>query len=81
MNWQRRQSLVAQQLAPEVASFVLEALHRLEQENVFDAPGVIGGVLGSMRIAESDLVRNSVQRAEHLLKSAFTNGVLQSVGA
>jgi hypothetical protein len=81
MNWELRQGTVVQELSPEVARFVLQELKRLEQENVFDAPGVISGVLRQMSAADSQVIRGSVSRTEILLKSTFSRGSLQSVGA
>lgn len=71
MNWKLRHELLRQQLSPEVARFVLLALNSIEQENVFDAPGVISGVLRRMRVADSDVVRNATGRTERSLLAAF----------
>ena len=68
-------------LPPEVARFVLQALRGLEQENVFDAPGVISGILRQMRIADSDLIRSAAGRTETILKKTFARGYLQRLGA
>jgi len=81
MNWIRRKDELIQQLSPEVARFVLQALVRLEQENIFDAPGMISGVVRQMRTANSDVVRGAVNRTERVLKSTFARGCLQRVGA
>lgn len=68
-------------LPPEVARFVLQAMRGLEQDNVFDAPGVIGGILRQMRVADSDLIRGHATRTETLLKRTFARGCLQHIGA
>lgn len=77
MNWKERQDFVVEHLTPEVAQFVRGVLDRLEQENVFDAPGVIGGVLRQMRTAESEAIRGAVERTETLLKKVFEASVLR----
>lgn len=71
MRWSEQQRCIATQLSPEVALFVSEALAGLERENVFDAPGVISGVLRRMRMADSELIQNAVARTEGLLKETF----------
>ncbi len=71
MSWILRQGRLMQQLAPEVRRFVVLALYRLERENVFDAPGVISGVLRQMRTAQSARIRQAAGRTEMLLKEAF----------
>lgn len=81
MNWVRRRDEVLKELSPEVSGFVLQVLGRLEQENVFDAPGVISGVLRQMRIAESDVIRSAAARTESVLKRTFAHGCLLKVGA
>jgi hypothetical protein len=80
MNWMRQDQL-NQHLSPEVVRFVMLALRKLEQENVFDAPGVISGVLRQMRVADSDVIRNATGRAERLLARAFSHGGAQRMGA
>jgi hypothetical protein len=67
----RRQDEVMQQLPPVVARFVGHVFKRLEQENVFDAPGVISGVLRHMRVSDSDLIRHSAAHTELVLKQTF----------
>jgi len=81
MNWIRRQDELARELSPDVARFVLEVLTTLEKENVFDAPGVISGVLCQMRVAESPLVRSATGRTERVLKSAFARRCMHRLGA
>ncbi|HYF75980.1 MAG TPA: hypothetical protein VD973_02520 [Symbiobacteriaceae bacterium] len=81
MNWLLKKGELAQQLSPDVACFVLRALRNLEQENVFDAPGIISGVLRQMRIADSDVVRAATARTERLLKSTFAQGAVHRLGA
>ncbi|HLN64246.1 MAG TPA: hypothetical protein VK464_22220 [Symbiobacteriaceae bacterium] len=76
-----RQEEMLRQFSPEVGRFVLLALRSLEQENVFDAPGVISGVLRQMRMADSDVIRSATARAERLLKATFAQGCLQRMGA
>ncbi len=76
-----RQEEMLRQLSPEVGRFVLLALRSLEQENVFDAPGVISGVLRQMRMADSDVIRSATARAERLLKATFAHGCVQRMGA
>lgn len=75
------QDEMMKQLPPEVARFVLHAMRGLEQENVFDAPGVISGILRQMRVADSDLIRRHAVKTESLLKKTFARGCLQRVGA
>lgn len=74
MSWNHRQDEVMQQLSPEVGRFVRQALRSLERENVFDAPGVISGVLRQMRVADSDVIRGAAPRAEALLKNTLLRG-------
>ncbi|HWI53400.1 MAG TPA: hypothetical protein VNT01_14760 [Symbiobacteriaceae bacterium] len=81
MNWIFKKYELAQQLSPDVAGFVLQALKSLEQENVFDAPGIISGVLRQMRIAESDVIRSATGRTERLLKTTLVRGHAQRMGA
>lgn len=82
MSWVQRQALVMHQLSPEVRRFVLQTLRSLEEENVFDAPGVISGVLQRMRLSDSHAVRSAVTRTERVLKVAFAPGSkLQELGA
>lgn len=81
MNWVRQKRELVQQLSPDVARFVLLALMHLEQENVFDAPGIVSGVLRQMRIADSDVIRGATGRTERLLKSTLARGYVQRVGA
>jgi hypothetical protein len=72
MNWlQRHDHELSGALTPEVASFVLHALRGLERENVFDAPGVISGVLRQMRMADSEAIRGAACGAERFLEAAF----------
>lgn len=72
---------VVRQLSPEVSRFVLLALYSLEKENVFDAPGVIGGVLNQMRVADSDVIRGATRRTERVLTNAFARGCMRRLGA
>jgi hypothetical protein len=81
MNWLRQKDELAQQLSPDVARFVLLALRHLEQENIFDAPGIVSGVLRQMRVADSDVIRRATVRTERLLKSTLARGYVQRVGA
>lgn len=81
MNWVGRRDQLLQALSPEVSPFVLQVLTELERENVFDAPGVISGILGQMRIADSDVIRANVARTESVLRSTFAQGSIQRVGA
>lgn len=81
MNWTRRQDELRQHLSPEVARFVLQALRLMEQENVFDAPGVISGVLRQMRVADSDVIRGAAIRTEKLLKTGFARHCSDRLGA
>ncbi|HYG60409.1 MAG TPA: hypothetical protein VD902_20250 [Symbiobacteriaceae bacterium] len=81
MNWIRRQDELARELSPDVARFVVEVLKSLEQANVFDAPGVISGVVCQMRVADSAVIRCATGRTERLLKSAFARRCLQRMGA
>lgn len=74
MNWIAQQEYLVRHLSPEVVRFVCVALVQLERENIFDAPGVIGGVIQQMRLAESPAVRAAAEEAESLLKRAFLNG-------
>ncbi|MGE5673371.1 MAG: hypothetical protein ACM3XM_05740 [Mycobacterium leprae] len=68
-------------LSPVVARYVRQALRHMEQQNVFDAPGVIGGVVAQMRVAESDVIRSAADRTEYLLRLAFGRRRLQRIGA
>ncbi len=81
MNWRRRQEEAIRELSPEVGRFVRMVLVDLEHENIFDAPGVISGVLWKMRVADSDVIRGAVSRTERVLKTAFARGCLQRIGA
>lgn len=81
MDWLRKKDELARQLAPDVACFVLRALKALEQENVFDAPGVISGVLRQMRVADSAVVRGAVGRTERVLKSTLVRSYAKRLGA
>lgn len=81
MNWIRWHDALARELSPEISSYVLKVLGRLEQENVFDAPGVISGVLRQMRIADSDVIRAAVSRTESVLKATLPMGRFQRLGA
>ncbi len=76
-----RKEYVIGHLSPEVGRFVLQGLRQLEQENVFDAPGVIAGIVTRMRNAESGLIRSAADRTESLLRSAFTQQYSNRVGA
>lgn len=58
-------------LSPEVGRFVLQGLRQLEREQVFDAPGVINGIVCKMRSAESAVIRSAVGRTESLLCQTF----------
>jgi hypothetical protein len=71
MSWTDRQE-VLEQLPPEVAHFVVEALRSIEQENVCDAPGVISGVLHRMQRADSPTLRYAIPLTESLLRRAFS---------
>jgi hypothetical protein len=66
-----RKEFLIGHLSPEVGRFVLQGLRQLEQENVFDAPGVISGIINKMRSAESALIRSAAARTESLLRQAF----------
>lgn len=79
MSWMYQE--VVRQLAPEVSRFVLLALYAMERENVFDAPSVIGGVLGQMRVADSDVIRSATGRTERVLKNALARGCMRRLGA
>ncbi|MFZ5822785.1 MAG: hypothetical protein ACOY94_00365 [Bacillota bacterium] len=68
-------------LSPEVGRFVLQGLRQLEQENVFDAPSVISGIVCRMRSADSALVRSAANRTEGLLRQMFAQQYLTRVGA
>jgi hypothetical protein len=81
LYWKLQQIAVQQQLSPEVAGFVLLALRSLEEENVFDAPGVISAVVRRMRGADSDVIRNATGRTERLLKTTFARGCMHRMGA
>ena len=81
MNWLLKKAAIAQQLSPDVAGFVLQALRGLEQENIFDAPGVISGVVRQMRVADSATIRSATGRTECLLKSTLARGCSQRLGA
>jgi len=81
VNWRKRQEEAIGELAPDVGRFVRMVLVDLEHENVFDAPGVISGVLRKMRVADSDVIRGAASRTERLLKTAFARGCLQRIGA
>lgn len=81
MNWKQRQEAVIRQVGPEVAAFVEESFTRLERENVFDAPGVISGIIRQMRLSDCDVVRGAADRTERLLKSVFARGSLHQLGA
>lgn len=81
MNWFRHHDELKQSLTPEVAGFVLQALDSLEAENVFDAPGIISGVLRRMRVAESAAIRCAAPRTETFLKAAFARKCLHQMGA
>lgn len=81
MYWKLQQIAVQQQLSAEVAAFVILALRSLEEENVFDAPGVIDGVVRRMRLADSDAIRAASTRTERLLKVNFARGCIQRMGA
>lgn len=72
MTWKGRRFLLLQQLPPDVAEFVSRALATLEEQNIFDAPSVIAGVLTQMRAAESQRVREALAHTERLLTFAFT---------
>jgi hypothetical protein len=81
MGWLHRHHEVLGRLSPEVARFVWQALLLLEQENVFDAPGVISGVLRRMRTADSDAIRGAAIPTERLLKAAFAPRAKHRAGA
>ncbi|HYF91889.1 MAG TPA: hypothetical protein VD969_06560 [Symbiobacteriaceae bacterium] len=81
MNWYLKKYELAQQLSPDVARFVLQALRSLEQENIFDAPGIISGVLRLMRVSDSDVIRGASGRTERLLKSTFARSRTEQLGA
>lgn len=81
MNCQRKQEEIMRELSPEVARFVRQVFAHLEQENVFDAPTFISGVLRRMHLAESEVIRGAAGRTERLLKATFARGCLQRVGA
>lgn len=81
MSWVHRQAQVMHQLSPEVRRFVLATLRTLEEENVFDAPGVINGVLHRMQLSDSHVVRSAVSRTECVLKAAFVPVKIQELGA
>jgi len=78
MNWLEE---ALQELSPEVARFVQQALARLEGDNVFDAPGVISGVIRQMRGSDSHVVRAAAPRAERLLKAGLARVCFQRMGA
>lgn len=81
MNWETRQEELLGQLPPAVRHFVRMTLARLEQENVFDAPGVIHGVLQAMRVADADVIRRAVPETEWLLHRAFSPRPARPLGA
>lgn len=76
-----RKEFLLGSLSPEVGRFVLQGLRQLERENVFDAPGVISGIVSRMRSAESALVRSAAARTESLLRQTFAQHYLNRVGA
>lgn len=80
MNWSQQHAMI-EQMSPEVLRFVLHALRGLEQENIFDAPGVISGVLGRMQAADSDVIRAATGRTERLLRAAFARRAEYRTGA
>lgn len=81
MNWQARQEELLSQLAPEVRRFIWLTLARLERENVFDAPGVIRGVVQAMRVADSDVIRRAVPQTEGVLRRLFALARVRPLGA
>lgn len=76
-----RKEFLISHLSPEVGRFVLQGLRQLEQENVFDAPGVISGIIWKMRSAESALIRSAAARTESLLRDSFAQHYLTRAGA
>lgn len=76
-----RKEFLFEHLSPEVGRFVLQGLRQLEQENIFDAPSVISGIVCKMRSADSSLVRAAVNRTENLLRQLFAQHYLTRVGA
>lgn len=76
-----RKEFLIGHLSPEVGRFVLQGLRQLEQENVFDAPGVINGIVSKMRSAESALIRSAAAQIESLLRQAFAQQYLTRVSA
>lgn len=68
-------------LSPEVGRFVLRELRRLEEEQVCDAPGVIGGIVRRMQSAESDHVRSAAPWVATLLRRAYARRYLNGVSA
>lgn len=81
MAWYNCEEAVLRELPTEVSGFVRTVLKRLEQENTFDAPGVIGAVVRAMRESGSVHVRSAAPRAEALLKAAFAPVRRHRVGA
>ncbi len=81
MNWQTTEEEWIRQLSPEIGRFVYLTLCRLERENVFDAPGVIYGVLRAMRIADSDAIRRAAPHTERLLMQALAPRRVCALGA
>jgi hypothetical protein len=71
MNWTESQESLRRELSPEVGCFVNQVLRQLEQENVFDAPSVIGMIVQRMQVADSDVIRAAVTQTEHILKVTF----------
>lgn len=78
MNWLEE---TFRELSPEVTRFVQQALVRLEGENVFDAPGVISGIIRQMRGSDSTVIRAAAPRTERLLKVGLARVCLQRIGA
>ncbi|MFZ5813837.1 MAG: hypothetical protein ACOY93_00860 [Bacillota bacterium] len=76
-----RKEFLISHLSPEVGRFVLQGLRQLEEENVFDAPGVISGIVTKMRNADSALIRAAASRTEGYLRQAFSQQYLSRVGA
>lgn len=76
-----RKEFLIGHLSPEVGRFVLQGLRQLEQENVFDAPGVIAGIVCKMRSADSALIRSAAVRTEFLLRQTFAQQYLTRVTA
>lgn len=67
MNRQLQRILAVQYLGAEVSRFIADVLDELAAQGVFDAPGVIGGVLGAMRHADSAEIRSAAVRTEFVL--------------